>query len=57
MTNGFTKFLEVSDACDDSRVKASSEKEKNSCAKTTFNIINNSDNEIEAKMRMIDLSI
>lgn len=57
MTNGFTKFLEISDACDDSRVKASSEKEKNSCAKTTFNIINNSDNEIEAKMRMIDLSI
>lgn len=57
VTNGFTKFLEINDVFEqnDPSPLGSDGREKN--ASSTCNVINSSDNQIEARMRMVDLSV
>ena len=59
VTNGFTKFLEITDAGEqilNSESQDDEDREQQQSLKT-FNVIHNSENEIEAKMSMVDLSI
>jgi len=53
VTNGFTKFLEITDVADQTKEQMQDMDASNN----TFNVINSADSQIEAKMKMVDLSI